>query len=390
MKNLVENKELCFLDESVAEEFFEKVCSTDVWKTCYTKELKVIPIDNAPILEQNIRSELLISPEVSSDSLLENMEELNIGLQIPFDEGYVGYPLGDTAYGTLVQRAGFQNSPVLFIQKNKAAMNAMSPYKKADVINMGLACYKNLSLVLIRDEKVRAVLSGDKSDYVVLPFNNLMESLKVRLTDMFFDVAFKMAFASHSFFGVEYKFKAGGLGDLTTVFAKRNVDTSDMSLSVKLVSSDVGLSGANLFPYIHMKNNSFMLGKPLVLTHKNQHSLVDFNVNIAQLDSVFLESAEKIEDMNRQAVKYPAGCLLRAAKQAGLPKKLSCEAAEAIEAMYGSNCLQIDIFMALYEILEKYDAEVDLSLSRRVLLEEGISRIVFSRFSDYDLPFQWE
>lgn len=195
MKNLSETNELCFLKEEAAETFFQKVCATDNWRPCYTKELRVIPIDNAPILEQSIRDQMLISAEVSSESLKENMESLNIGLQIPFDNGYVGYPLGNTAYGTLVQRAGFQCSPVLFVTKDKVSQNAMAPIKKAEVLNMGLSCYKNLSLVLIRDEKVRAVLSGDESDYVVLPFDKLFEALKTRLHEMYTGVSFYGAYA---------------------------------------------------------------------------------------------------------------------------------------------------------------------------------------------------
>lgn len=390
MKRLPETDELCFLREDDAEKFFRDVCSTDVWRPCYTKELRSVPIDNAPILEQSIREQLLISAEVSSESLQENMESLNIGLQIPFDNEYVCYPLGDTAYGTLVQRAGFQCSPVLFLSKDKASQKAMAPTKKAEVINMGLSCYKNLSLILIRDEKVRAVLSGDENDYVVLPFDQLLSSLKTRLADMFTNVQFEEAFASHTYFMVEYSFRSNVINELASCFSDLKVDSREMKLAVKLVSSDVGLSGANLFPSITIKGQSFLLGKPISLTHKNQHSLVDFTMNITQIGAAFKDSADKLEIMTQEKVKHPAGCLMRTAKQAGLPKKLSCEMADSLETLYGCNCRQIDVFFALYEILEKYDADVSLCSTRRILLEEGISRVAFSRFADYDIPFQWE
>lgn len=163
-----------------------------------------------------------------------------------------------------------------------------------------------------------------------------------------------------------------------------------MKLSVKLVSSDVGISGANLYPYINVSGRSIMLGQPITLTHKNKHSLVDFTMNITKIGAAFQDAEEKLEKMKEIRVKHPASCLMRAAKQIGLPKKTSCEMAESIEALYGANCLQIDVFFALYDILEAYDADKALPISNRIVLEEGISRIAFSRFTDYDIPFQWE
>lgn len=390
MKNLSETNELTFLKEEDAVAFFDNVCSTDVWKPCYTKELRAVPIDNAPILEQCIREQMLIPPEVSTESIQENMESINIGLQIPFDAGYVCYPLGDTAYDTLVQRAGFQNSPVLLITKDKVSQTAMSPKKKAEVINTGLSCYKNLSLILVRDEKIRAVLSGDEHDYSVLPFDQLLSTLKTRLCDMFSDVAFEAAFASHIYFMAEYSFKSSFVNETALAFNRIKSSSTSVKLSLKLISSDVGVSGANLFPYVSFDDISFMMGMPITLTHKHKHALVDFIDNITKVGAAFRDATEKMEEMNSRKVSHPGGCLMRIAKQAGLPKKLSCEEAESIEALYGTNCMQSDVFFSLYDVLDKYDAECTLSLSRRLILEEGISRITFSRFSDYDIPFQWE
>ena len=133
-----------------------------------------------------------------------------------------------------------------------------------------------------------------------------------------------------------------------------------------------------------------MIGTPISLTHKNRNGLGEFANNCAKIMATFKESEAKLQDMESKPVRHVNGMFLRIAKQAGLPKKMCCEKAEALEIMYGSNAKQIDLFSALYEVLEDYDAEKMLSNDRRLTLEEGISRIVFSRMEDFDLPFQWE
>ena len=160
MKRLNEKQEQIFLEEEKALKLFEEVCRTDVWKNCYTSEIQAIPIDDAPILMQEIRRKWNIAAEVSDDSMTENMEDLRIGLSIPFDTCKQSYPLGDTAYASLIQRAGFGSSPVLLNLTDKTSQKSMSPLARATVLNEGIKLFNNKALVLIRDEKVRAVLSG--------------------------------------------------------------------------------------------------------------------------------------------------------------------------------------------------------------------------------------
>lgn len=391
MKNLHEGQEKIILIEEAANDLFDKVCGTDVWQRCYTNELVVVPIDNAPILMDSIRQRLGVAKEVSDESMSECMESLNLGIKIPETNGYSCYPLGDTAFGSLIQRAGYQNAPVLSLLTAKQAQNPMSPMNKSSVLNMGFQCFKNKSLCLIRDEKVRAVLSGDESDYSILPFDELATAFKEELCSQFKEVEFSQAVASNEYFSTMYAIKDKALNNsIRDAFLKCGIDTSGMTIRCLLRSSDVGFSGANIYPYIAGKGRERMIGTPLSLTHKNQHSVADFRANVNQVMSMFKEAADKIDAMQQTKVKNPSGCLLRIAKHVGLPKKLACESAPVIEAQYGSNCYQCDIYWALYDIFDQTVEDGKLSEARKIALEEGISRIVFSNMADYDLPFQWE
>ena len=392
MKNLNETTESCFLKEADALKLFTELCATDVWQRCGTNELQVQPIDDAPILMQEIRTKLNIAAEVTDDSMSECMDSLNLGVSVPFETGYKTYPIGETSLGTLVQRAGYQMSPVLMSTSPKASMNVMSPINKSMVLNNGLQQFKNKALVLIRDEKIRAILSGDEADYQIFPMVQLTSILKSVLSRDFTDVNFSYAFASHQYMGIYYTFDAHAVmgEDVRTLLSRIGINSNDMKAGVFLITSDVGLSGANLYPYIHGNGHNVMIGTPLTLTHKGSNTLETFEANVSRMLSIFKDAEARLNEMDQKKVNHPAGCLMRIAKQAGLPKKISCEAAESLEATFGINCYQADVFFALYDILESYYVETEVSSSKKIMLEEGISRVVFSNFGDYDIPFQWE
>lgn len=388
MKNLNEVDERCFLSEKEALDFYANVCNTDIWKRCYTNELEAMPIDNAPILMEQIITTLGIAPDVSTTSIQECMESYNLGLNVPFDNGLVCYPIGDTAFSTLIQRAGYQNSPVLTGLNEKNSQKVMAPCDKASVLNTGFKCFKNRALVLIRDEKVRAVLSGDETDYSILRYNELVTVFKDELAKQFKGVSFEEAYASHSSFTTVYSFHDEQVYNAVEhIFAKK---LNKIRTAVRMTSSDVGLSGANLYPYIIADGRTFLIGQPLSLTHKDRHSVDDFRDNAAKVMSMFKDAEEKLEKMETAKVRNVAGCFLRAAKQVGLPKGICCEYAPTLENLYGTRCYQIDIYWALYDMLEKYLSGSDATNARKLALEEGISRVVFSNMADYDLPFQWE
>lgn len=392
MKYFNELDDKMFLQESDAITFFNDVCNTDIWQHCRTNELTVVPIDNAPILLTQLRNDANITKEVSDDSVRECMESVNLCLRVPFEYGYKVYPLGETSLSTLIQRAGYQQAPVLLSTTPKKQMDAMAPCDKTAVLNYGLQMYNNKSLVLIRDEKVRAVLSGDDSDYQILPMNELGAILKTYLLATFADVQFDTAFASHSYMSISYTFGIEGIlsQEASIMLARAGISADDMKGGITLVSSDVGLSGATLYSNIHGNGKTIMFGFPLSLVHKGNSCLNNYEKNVDKIFSMFKDSSECLEAMNMRKVSHPRGCLLRAAKQSGLPKKLSYETAESIEALYGANCYQSDIFFALYDILENHAATNKLSPMRMIQLSEGISRVAFGNFAEYDIPYEWE
>ena len=385
MKNLNETATLIFSDEEKAMEQLAQIDKDTIWQPCFTHELEAKPIDDTPLFMGQIREDLAMDQDVSDESIEENMRSLNIGLKIPFHNGYHGYPLGDTAFATLLQRAGYSVSPVLSSLADKAQQKRMPNATKAEVINYGLNCYTGGCLVMIRDEKVRAVLSND---YVVLPFSQLVPLLKTGLMDQFSDVTFAGATVDHSLSSASFIIKDASVNKkIQSVFATTSPDT--IYTSCKLVSSDVGASGANIYPCIVAAGREIMIGSCLSLTHKDGHTVSQFTENVMKVFSLFKDATEKLEQMENTGVANPAGCLLRLAKQVGLSKKLSIEASVELEGMYGDTATQVDVFWYLQDVYAKMAEDIP-SESRKVMLQENIARVCFGDMGAYDLPFNWE
>lgn len=391
MKNIKENDTIRLNDEGEAFALFKKVDADTIWQNCYTYELEAVEIPNAPICIAEVKAKFSCDLSVSDDSIFENMESFNLGVKVPFENGYHGYPLGDTAYGSLIQRAGYGASPVLMTLNDKASQNMMPPARKAEVINLGLECYKNRVLVMIRDEKIRAVHSGDESDYSRLPMSELARILRDELLNAYSDIVFSGAGIDHYFTTIEYVINDAVTKDaIEDVFDLAMIDTHNMELCVKLITSDVGISGANLYPCLKGAGKLMMLGTPMVLTHKHKHSPKDFAENVRKVASMFKDATSRLAEMEKKVLKNPEGCFLRLAKQIGFGKIPSVEAASSFVAMYGTRPSQLDLYWALQELYEGITSAKNINEQRKITLQENLARLAFGDLEGNDLPFNWE
>lgn len=390
-KILDERQTTTLFNEADATDFFEALSNASVWRRCYTKEIAAVGISPNPIMVDEVRTQSDIHSSVSDESITENMETLSLGLKVPFDTHYETYPLGETAFPTLADRAGYgKSSPAIMTLKRKNGRSPMDEDQRATVLNYGLQSSEDKVWVLIRDEKVRATLSGDESDYNPIDFTELMASLKTGLRTEFTNVYFGGATADHYYSTCIYLIKDRELIDsIVNAFSAGCIDVSDYTPSIRLITSDVGICGVNIYPYLKSATRTFMLGRPLTLTHRYGNALEDFEENVSKCFSLFKETAERLNAMANISIRHPSGCLQKVAKACGLTKKIAIEEAVIFEKMYGSTATQLDVYWELQEIYEKMETD-KLSESRKIFLQENITRICFSNIADYDIPYVWE
>ena len=327
----------------------------------------------------------------SAESVKEAMASTKISLLIPEDGKMTGYPVGMTAFLSLIERAGYKSSPVLTSLKSKGCQKEMSPINRSEILNLGLTCFTHDAFVLIRDEKVRAVLSAKAGDYVRLPVIALVSTLKNKVGASFQDSDFVSCTTSHEYMTYSYEIKDDDLKDeIRKSFEKTKIKLGNFRIIIKLGTSDVGLSGANLFPIIQTDCRNLMIGYPIKLSHRDNHTMQDFERNVDKIFASFKEISNRIDQLANISIKHPYGCLSCIAKKVGLPKKLSLEVAENLENQFGSYATGLDVFWALYEILDKYIKTNEVTEYRQMILNENISRIVFSDITEYDMLFNWE
>lgn len=391
MKYLLEESIREISSEKGAELFFKELCNADQWLLSYGTETNVFPLDveGGAMGIDILRKDKNIPAEIMDESIVEALGNTVLGITL---SNGLSYPIGSTAYGSLMTMSGFPNATALTYRPNKSEDVLPNASERAFCFNLGLSGYadKKKLLFLVRDEKVRGVLSGNESDYSVLRFDELMKELKKGLKK-FDDVQFVNATASYEYSTVEYTCEDPALlRRIADVFNQSGVGFSNPKMDVQLISSDIGISGANIYPFVRDGKTLRMIGKPVGLTHKNKHTVKDFAANVQLIYSMFKDAADKLEVMQTVRIKHPAGCLLRLAKHIGLSKQMACEEAPKFETMYGNNTYQIDVYWKLYEILDDMIAKNNMSQSRQLQLQEQICQIAFSEMADYDLPFQWD
>ena len=130
------------------------------WRRCKVKDLHVEPLDPASPLYGHPAA---FAAGTSEDAIEDTAANLGLALNV---DGSI-YPVRSTAYKTLTERAKI----------NGTALPKLSRKDLANVLNACLSVHNSDALLLIRNEKVAAVHSGDETDYSVLPMDDLLVTL---------------------------------------------------------------------------------------------------------------------------------------------------------------------------------------------------------------------
>ena len=125
----------------------------------------------------------------------------------------------------------------------------------------------------ISDGKVSAVHGGDCCDYSILDMEQVFAHVVEFLNKTFPGASFLGGFYDHT--------RASGLWELSRndellgAYRKElencGLDSDDMKAALRVSTSDVGTSGANLYPILLCgpRQNTIALGDPLRLSHEN-------------------------------------------------------------------------------------------------------------------------
>ena len=362
-----------FSDRQAMQSYHEGLTKESRWQHCKVNELHVEPLDEA--------SPLYFAPEAfASGTSTDAVEDTakNLGLAILVNGGL--YPVRTTAYKSLLDRA-------------KISGNALTKLKRpvlAEVLNECLNIYSSEALVLIRDEKVSAVHSGDMTDYSVLPIDELLDILGKKLDERFPGNIFERGYTDHALTSASWRMPAQKedlLGTYAALLkAQGKTKTADKLVpGVRFTTSDTGVASAKVSALLVGGQYPIHIGSCIAVDHRHQTKVADFDAALDQLFAQFTTSVENLQALLEIELDYPVNAMTRVCKKLSMPKKAAVEAISMYEmANGGGGATAHDVFMAMQEIpfIMKTDGAPE---SKLITLQETMARALTLRWSDYDL-----
>lgn len=362
-KEFTENQDLA------VKVYFEHQKNTDVWTLHPQKEIEVV--SNEDDLQMSLAS-------VSEEAI--NHAEQGLLIKIP---GMGLYPLRETAWKGLLDRARVSGNSLTRIDSELLA----------DLLTQCTQVYKNDVRFLIRDEMITAVVSGDETDYKVLPIYDLFLAVEEELNKRFSGFKFERGYTDYTYTSLSWSLP-GQRDEIIGNYIKhllvngwRKHMTDKIMPGVMFQSSDTGVSSVKISTFLQTGAKSYIrIGSAISMDHRNNSSIEEFK---KRLEGMFGKMQETVEDLNKLLdikIKYPVSTMQNVCDFLKVPKKPAAEAINMYQVTIGD---QPDtahgIFMAMQEIL--YNMKVNnTSMGKILQIEEDITRCIKLNWSKYDYP----
>lgn len=343
------------------------------WIRAKVNDLQVEPLDKTSPLCGNLAAFAMGTTQQAVDDTA-----ANLGLAMCVEGKR--YPVRDTAYKSLLDRAKIGGS----------ALPKLSREVLSSVLNECLSLFKAEALLLVRDEKICAVHSGDEADYSILPMDELLTTLQVKLDQRFTGNVFESGYCDHSVMSASWTLP-GQKDDLIGIYTKLLDAQGKSKLSTKLVpgirfvTSDTGVASAKVSALLVGGQYPIHIGGCISVDHRHQSKISDFDAALDQLFAQFGDSIAKLQKLLDIQLDYPVNAMTRVCKKLSLPKKAAVEAISMYEMSYGGGVATAhDVFFALQEIPFILKTK-NFPESKLLVVEENLARALTLKWSDYDL-----
>lgn len=354
-------------------DYHEQLAKKSRWTRCHVNELHIQPLDkDSPFYS----SPLSFAPGTTNEAIEDTAQ--NLGLAMDIDGAL--YPIRTTAYKSLLDRAKISGT----------VLPKLSRKVLSDVLNECLKIYPSDALVLIRDEKVSAVHSGDETDYSVLPINELLVVLQNKLNLRFPGNEFDGGYSDHAITSASWKMplqKKDLLGAYTKHLNSigKSYISKNLVPGIRFVTSDTGVASAKVSALLMGGQYPIHIGSCIAVDHRHQSKVSDFDTALDQLFAQFGDSIAKLQKLTEITLSYPVNAMTRICKKLSMPKKAALEAIQMFEMSYGGGpATAHDVFMAMQEIMFLLKSE-NTPESKLLSIEENLARTLSLDWNKFDL-----
>lgn len=356
--------------------YHEQLRKDSCWERREVKDLRVAPLEKtSPLFSDFSR----FDPAVSKEAIEDTADNLRLAIQV----GGRYFPLRDTAYKSLLDRAKVSGT----------ALPKLGREKLAQVLNDCLALHKDNALLLIRDEKVSAAHSGDSKDYSILEIDQLLDGLRGKVDERFPGNIYVGGYSDHSVTSASWSLP-GQKADLLDTYEKLLEAQGQKTVAAKLTpgirfsTSDTGMASAKVSALLVGLQYPIHIGGMVAVEHKRQSKITDFTDSLEMLFAQFGDSVSRLAKLLSVPLDYPVNTMTAVCKKLSLPKKAALESIAMFETANGdSPATAHDVFMAMQEIpfILKTGGT---SESKLLSLQENMARALTLRWPDYDLARQ--
>ena len=350
------------------------------WMTAPSKELRFEPVERGSTLG-NLYMQIY-DHNGDADVLEDTMENTSLLLKVDGKD----YPVRSCALKTVLERARISGH----------ALNKVSKSVFAEILNYCMGVASGDSLIKIADEKVSAVHGGDPKDYTVMEMLPLFKATSDFLNREYPGNTFMTAHFDHSIATAIWRLDGQADKLLDTYhreIAAKGLQTEKMVPALRFSTSDVGMSGANLYPIflVGAESRIVPLGYSIRTEHKNGVDMQYFEEQLRLVYAQFEKALDKQVQLMNIEIRYPVTTLMRVLKRIKAPKKASYEAMDYFVAIHGdSPCTAYELFMQMSDVI--FSAQCDGASGLRIAqLEEIVSRALNVNWHEYDHPgdFKW-
>ena len=350
------------------------------WMTAPSKELRFEPVERGSTLG-NLYMQIY-DHNGAAEILEDTMENTSLLLKVDGKD----YPVRSCAIKTVLERARISGH----------ALNKVSKTVFAEILNYCMGVASGDSLIKIADEKVSAVHGGDPKDYTVMEMLPLFKATSDFLNREYPGNTFMTAHFDHSIATAIWRLDGQADNLLDTYhreIAAKGLQTEKMVPALRFSTSDVGMSGANLYPIflVGAESRIVPLGYSIRTEHKNGVDMQYFEEQLRLVYAQFEKALDKQVQLMNIEIRYPVTTLMRVLKRIKAPKKASYEAMDYFVAIHGdSPCTAYELFMQMSDVI--FSAQCDGASGLRIAqLEEIVSRALNVNWHEYDHPgdFKW-
>ena len=351
----------------------EEQANQSQWLRFQVRDIEIEPLSKDSPLYNDIQA---FANGTSQEAVEDTAKNLGLALRV---DGRL-YPMRDTAYKTLLDRAKIGGS----------ALPKLSRDILAQTLNACMKLSNSDALILVRDEKVSAVHSGDETDYSVLPINELLRVIKDKLDSRFPGNEFESGYSDHSITSGLWKMPVQKNDLMGTYLNTLNANgqsklASKLMPGIRFITSDTGVASAKITAMFVGGQYPIAIGSCISVDHRHKASIADFDNAVDLVFAKFSDNVKKLEKLLDVYLDYPVNAMTRVCKKLAMPKKAAIEAIEMYKMAYGGKGASAhEVYMAMQEILFILKTE-NTPESKMLTVEENLTRALSINWYDYDL-----